>query len=161
MIRWWDRWLKDEDNGIDREPPIVLFAQRSTRPGRDAPGDARRVAVRAPWPAERLRPTTLALADAATAPPAGHAGDVLEVRGDVGWTRGSLRGPACRGDSPTTNARTRRSRSPTRGRPSSRARDPGARALSYAHVVGTDRVSVAKLCDVFPDGASSLVSRTC
>jgi predicted acyl esterase len=26
MIRWWDRWLKGEDNGIDREPPIALFA---------------------------------------------------------------------------------------------------------------------------------------
>src|SRR5438552_8520030 len=31
MIRWFDRWLKDVDNGIDREPQIVLFARRSTK----------------------------------------------------------------------------------------------------------------------------------
>ena len=26
LIRWFDRWLRGVENGIDREPPIVLFA---------------------------------------------------------------------------------------------------------------------------------------
>ena len=86
MIRWWDRWLKDEDNGIDREPPIVLFAQRSTRPGATRPMMEGEWRYEPTWPAERLRPTPLALADAHTDAPNDGEGDVLEVRGDVGWT---------------------------------------------------------------------------
>ena len=35
MIRWFDRWLRDADNGIDREPPIVVFARQTTRPEPD------------------------------------------------------------------------------------------------------------------------------
>ena len=27
MLRWWDRWLRNEDNGIDREPPVTLYVQ--------------------------------------------------------------------------------------------------------------------------------------
>lgn len=26
-LRWWDRWLKGEPNGIDDEPPVTLFEQ--------------------------------------------------------------------------------------------------------------------------------------
>ncbi|MEA2526668.1 MAG: uncharacterized protein QOF73_3895 [Thermomicrobiales bacterium] len=25
--RWWDRWLKDEPNGVDEEPPVTIFVQ--------------------------------------------------------------------------------------------------------------------------------------
>jgi putative CocE/NonD family hydrolase len=25
QLRWFDRWLKDEDNGVDQEPPVMLF----------------------------------------------------------------------------------------------------------------------------------------
>ena len=32
MLRWFDRWLKGIDNGVDREPPIVVYQQRSTEP---------------------------------------------------------------------------------------------------------------------------------
>jgi uncharacterized protein len=32
MARWWDRWLRGKDNGIDMEPATVYFARRSTRP---------------------------------------------------------------------------------------------------------------------------------
>ena len=87
MIRWWDRWLKDEDNGIDREPPIVLFAQRSTRPGATRPVMEGAWRYEPTWPAERLRPTPLALADAhADAPKATGTTTSSPVRGDVGWT---------------------------------------------------------------------------
>ncbi len=35
LIRWFRRWLADEANGVDEEPPIVVFARRSTRPAPD------------------------------------------------------------------------------------------------------------------------------
>ena len=25
MLRWWDRWLKDIDNGVDREPMLAAY----------------------------------------------------------------------------------------------------------------------------------------
>ena len=33
MVRWWDRWLKGVDNGVERDPPIV-----AVRPATDAAG---------------------------------------------------------------------------------------------------------------------------
>jgi hypothetical protein len=27
LRRWWDRWLRGEENGIDREPPVTVFVQ--------------------------------------------------------------------------------------------------------------------------------------
>jgi uncharacterized protein len=29
MLRWWDRWLKSENNGITEEPPVMIFIQGS------------------------------------------------------------------------------------------------------------------------------------
>ena len=47
LVRWFGRWLRDDDNGIDAEPPVVNFARRSTRPGAGPGRDAWRVAHRA------------------------------------------------------------------------------------------------------------------
>src|SRR5262249_62413517 len=35
LIRWFGRWLRDDRNGIDQEPPLLVFAPRPTPP---APG---------------------------------------------------------------------------------------------------------------------------
>ena len=32
QVRWWDRWLKGVDNGIDREPMLLLWLQDSVQP---------------------------------------------------------------------------------------------------------------------------------
>ena len=162
MIRWWDRWLKDEDNGIDREPPIVLFAQRSTRPGATRPEMEGEWRYEPTWPAERLRPTR-ARARPTPRPTRRATGrdDVLEVRGDVGWTAWI----SCAGQ-PAVGA----ARRPTPGR-GVLAHVHVARARARLEILGHARLTVsltssapiaylsAKLCDVFPDGASSLVSR--
>jgi putative CocE/NonD family hydrolase len=29
VTRWWDRWLKDDDNGVDLEPAVTMFVQGS------------------------------------------------------------------------------------------------------------------------------------
>jgi uncharacterized protein len=161
MLRWWDRWLKGVDNGIDREAPIVLFAQRSTRPGPTRPEMRGGWRYESTWPPERLRPTTLELADADGPAANGGADDALEVRGDVGWTAWI----SCAGQLPW-------------GQPDDQRPDE-AFSLCYTwpvldeelEILGHALLSVtitssapiaylsAKLCDVFPDGASSLVAR--
>ena len=35
MAKWFDRWLRDEQNGIDAEPQVTIFHRRSTAPEPD------------------------------------------------------------------------------------------------------------------------------
>ena len=35
MVRWWDRWLRGIDNGIDTEPEAVWYSRASHRPAPD------------------------------------------------------------------------------------------------------------------------------
>ncbi len=37
MARWWDRWLRGLDNGVDAEPPLSVFVRRYAEPEPDAP----------------------------------------------------------------------------------------------------------------------------
>jgi len=162
LVRWFDRWLKGIDNGIDREPPIVVFAQRSTVP------DPLRREVRGVWrsepgwPPARAVPTELALAKAE---PGGLAsadgGDELAIRGDVGasaWI-------SCAGVMPWVQPADQR---PDEERSLTYTWEPLEEELE---ILGHPRLQVriassvpvaylsAKVCDVFPDGSSSLVVR--
>lgn len=161
-LRWWDRWLKDEDNGIDREPPILVYAQRSTLPAPDRREVRGAWRCEPTWPPDRLAPASWALAGA-EAGGADHGGgpDALEVRGDVGWTAWI----SCAGAMPW-------------GQPDDQRPDE-LHSLTYTwpalerelEILGHARLRVrvastapvaylsAKLCDVFPDGTSSLVTR--
>jgi predicted acyl esterase len=153
LIRWFSRWLRDERNGIDEEPPIAVFARRSTRPDpalAEMRGEWRSEST---WPPERLKPLVLR--------PAGDRTDRIVVRGDVGTTAWI----SCAGKPPW-------------GLPEDQQADD-ARSLIYEwdpvtdelEVLGHPRVRVvvsspypvaflsARLCDVFPDGSSALVSR--
>jgi len=159
MVRWWDRWLKGLDTGVDRDPPIVLFARRPTPPAADLREIRGAWRFEPGWPLERGRELTLGL-DAATGAPAGGT-DELEVRGDVGWTAWI----SCAGALPW-------------GQPQDQRPDE-AFSLVYdwdpleaeLEILGHPRAVVrlassapvaflsAKLCDVHPDGTSQLVTR--
>jgi len=154
LCRWFARWLRDERNGVDEEPPIAVFVRRSTRPAPDL------AEVRGEWRSEGgwplARGETLELRPP---PPAGM--DEIHVEGDVGtaaWI-------SCAGRLPW-------------GQPSDQ-REDDARSLAYEweplgdelEILGHARLEVrvetaapvaylsAKLCDVFPDGTSALVTR--
>lgn len=162
MLRWWDRWLKGVDTGVDREPPITVYAQRSTPP------DPTRAEVRGAWrfeptwPPARLEPATLGLADAEPGGLAHRGGpDTIEVRGDVGSTAWI----SCAGGMPwgqSSDQRPDEAFSLTftwdaleedfeiLGHPVLQVRVRSDRPVAYLS---------AKVCDVFPDGTSSLVVR--
>jgi putative CocE/NonD family hydrolase len=162
MLRWWDRWLKGEDTGVDAEPPIVVYAQRSTRPDPIRPAVRGTWRFEPTWPPVRLTPSTLMLRDAEPGGLAsGEGPDVLQVRGDVGATAWI----SCAGGMPWGQ--------------SGDQRPDEARSLTYTwepleqereilgHPVLRTRIRSdvpvaylsAKVCDVFPDGTSSLVVR--
>ncbi len=52
MVRWWDRWLRGIENGVDAQPEAIWYAQTSHRPEPDldhVPGEWRADS----WPTER------------------------------------------------------------------------------------------------------------
>lgn len=157
MIKWWDRWLREEPSA-DKAPPITLFVRRSTMPAPDLTEMRGEWRHESTWPPERLTEEVFELPDAAK--PAGQS-DRLEVRADVGWTAHL----SCAGVLPW-------------GQPQDQLPDEAyslvydwgpfdedLEILGYPHadlVVGADKpvaFASAKLCDVFEDGTSALVSR--
>ncbi|MGE5459463.1 MAG: CocE/NonD family hydrolase [Solirubrobacterales bacterium] len=162
MLRWFDRWVKGEDNGVDREPPIQMFVRRSTRPEPDLEASRGDWRFEPAWPPERLREDPRELSGATVAGREHEAReDDLDILGAVGVT-GSI---WCADDLPF-------------GPPWDQRADE-AFSLVYdwpalegeLEIMGHPRVEVnvrssvpvaflsAKLCDVFPDGASALVTR--
>jgi hypothetical protein len=153
--------LKDVDNGVDREPAIVWFARRSTKPEPDLPQMRGEWRFEPGWPLERAREHELPLATASTPGRPGAGPDELEVRGDVGWTAWI----SCAGHLPY-------------GQPIDQRPDE-AFSLIYEWPPLEDEIELfghvrlettvtssapvafvsAKLCDVFPDGTSALVTR--
>jgi predicted acyl esterase len=161
MVRWWDRWLKGIDNGVDREPPIVLFVRRPTPPSAVLPAYRGEWRFEHGWPLERGAELELEIAKASAAGRLGDAPDELEVRSDVGWTAWI----SCAGVLPW-------------GQPQDQRPDEAFSLVydwdelgSELEILGHPRVRVtlsssapiaylsAKVCDVHPDGTSQLVTR--
>ncbi len=161
MVRWWDRWLKGIDNGVDREPPIVLFVRRPTRPAPDLKVFRGEWRYEAGWPLDRGGELALELAKADAAGRPSDGPDELDVRGDVGWTAWI----SCAGGLPW-------------GQPIDQRHDEAfslvydwgplddeVEILGHPRFTGTVRSSApvaslsAKLCNVHPDGTSQLVTR--
>jgi hypothetical protein len=148
MARWWDRWLRGKDNGIDMEPATVYFARRSTRPSPtlDTFGGEWRALDR---PTAAVRPRAFSI-DAR--PPYQVAPDV----GTAAWI-------SCAGHLPY-------------GQPGDQRHDD-ADSLTWdwpaagLDLLGHPRVRArvvssaptahlaVRLCDVWPDGTSALITR--
>jgi putative CocE/NonD family hydrolase len=161
MVRWWDRWLRGDRNGVDQAPPVTVFVRHPTRPAADLDEHLGVWRDEPAWPPARAATRTLPLGEAAAAPdaPPGEP-DRLEVRPDVG----SSAWISCAGHLPF-------------GQPGDQRSDD-AWSLTYdwelaeeLELLGHPRLAVrvgasapvaflsAKLCDVFPDGTSALVAR--
>jgi len=150
MARWWDRWLRDEDNWVDEEPALTWFAQRSTRPAAD------RAMVDGQWRSAPEWPLVGASEDVRGL---GSGVVTYAVRPDVGTAAWN----SCAGALPW-------------GQPTDQRFDDAA-SLTWEwpaegmSLLGHPRVTLrlassepvasvsVKLCDVWPDGTSSLLAR--
>jgi predicted acyl esterase len=161
-VRWWDRWLKGIENGIEDEPqlrawmqePVAPAPQHELRPGRWV-GERR-------WPSPRIEPFTLHL-NAAGLEAGASAADELELRTpqSAGEDAGVWCGGGQVGESPPDQRRED-------GLALSFTSEPLGRTLELLGFpelrlrLASDRplaLVAARLCDVFPDGTSLLVSR--
>ena len=161
MVRWWDRWLKGIDNGVDREPPITLFVRRPDAARARPRGLSRRVALRARVAARAFELEPSSDSSDASANRAGAGPDELDVRGDVGWTAWI----SCAGGLPWGQPQDQRPDEAFSLVYDWGPVDEELEILGHPRVVATIRSSApvaylsAKLCDVHPDGTSQLVTR--
>ncbi len=153
LCRWFGRWLRDDPNGIDTEAPIVVFARRATRPAPDLAELRGEWRSEATWPPERLRTTTLA--------PHGEGTDRVSVRGDVGLTAWN----SCAGKLPWGQPDDQRPDDALSLVYDWEPLDDELEIMGYPslrlRVVPTEPVAylAVRVCDVFPDGTSALVTR--
>ncbi len=151
MVGWWDRWLRPGSDAND-SAPITLFARRSSRPEADLSNMEGEWRDEPGWPLARGRVVDY---------PLGEGTVEYHVRPDVGVAAWN----SCAGHLPwgqPTDQRHDDADSLTWDWP---VDDDGLEILGHARV----RLRVAssapvaslsvKLCDVFPDGASTLVTR--
>jgi predicted acyl esterase len=152
MVGWWDRWLRDNESAqawASPEATIEYFARSSTRPEPDLDEMAGRWRAEV-WPTPRVAMQALPLAAHAPYP----------VRADVGvdaWI-------SCAGHAPYGNPLDQRfddAMSMT-WEWSTDGLDLLGHPKVMLTVVSSEPVAYvsAKLQDVYPDGTSSLVSRT-
>jgi uncharacterized protein len=152
LCRWFDRWLRDVRNGVDEEPSIVLFGRRSTRPAPDLAEMRGEWRTEPGWPAERVREVVLR--------PQDDGPGELQVRPDAGSTAWI----SCAAKLPW-------------GQPDDQRPDDAFSLLvdwpleEELELLGYPRLRLtltpsapvqylsARICDVFPDGTSALVTR--
>jgi putative CocE/NonD family hydrolase len=156
MLRWWDRWLKGEENGIADEPGVQYFSQ-----GED------RWFESAAWPPEEGRSVEFALAADGALTPAGAAapagGEVEHTVDPRTGVQAGLWDPFGLGIGMPLDQGPDDLRSLTfTSAPLAEAvRITGSPSVSLsvgATGAGGALNLVAKLCDVAPDGASSLIT---
>lgn len=153
-LRWWDRWLKGIDTGVERDPTYRAWLMDSVRPARwhdERPG---RWIAEATWPSPAIEELKLVLvAD-------GDAPVTVASPQDCGLEAGEFFpctfGPELPGDQRADDALCLcLDRQPLR-----KALDiVGAPELRLRLSCDRPQANIAvRLCDVHPDGASELIS---
>jgi predicted acyl esterase len=160
-LRWWDRWLKGVDNGIEDESPLYAWIQEWVPPASDYEMRPGRWVAEARWP-PATPPKVLHLADGRLADAPQSAAPILTHCSPqlTGITTGEWCPYGNPGELPIDQ----------------RADD--GRSLAFdtipldapLELVGTPRLTLrlaidrpvgvvtARLCEVAPDGASTLIS---
>jgi putative CocE/NonD family hydrolase len=161
MLRWWDRWLKGRDTGVLDEPPLRAWLQDAVRPAVAYPQRPGRWTAEA-WPPPPRATERLPLGNGTLGAPGGDR-PILSHRGRL--TPASEPGPWCaagrtadfpddqQGEDGQCLAFTSEpidDELAILGPPALRLRVAADKPVALVAV---------RLCDVWPDGASTLVTR--
>lgn len=99
LLRWWDRWLKGLDTGVERDPTICAWMQDSAPPTPEYDMRPGRWVGETSWPSSGVTPERFILAEgrtlrpATSAPP--RAEDAVELNVQSPVTLGLLSGKWC------------------------------------------------------------------
>lgn len=78
-VRWWDRWLKGWDNGVDRDPKLRVWMQSFSVPGDQIEKRAGQWVSEGFWPSDNTKTFVTKLSDLTPGRPELVKGDVAEV----------------------------------------------------------------------------------
>jgi putative CocE/NonD family hydrolase len=162
-LRWWDQWLKGEETGIMREPRLRAWMQDSVRP--DAISEYRpgRWIGESAWPPPGRTPSTLWLAPGRLAREPQPVGALCSIPGslETGQDGGDWLGFGRPIDAPADQqAEDGRSLS-FDSQPLTEAIEILGVARARLHLSSDQPCALVavRLCDVAPDGSSTLVTR--
>jgi len=159
-LRWWDRWLKDIDTGVDNDPAMRLWLMDSVRPAfwhDERPG---RWIAEGEWPSPAISIRKLFLSSTGLVPEPGRLATLVASPQDCGLAGGEYFpfnfGPELPGDQRPDDALSACFDSES-------LKDPldivGAPAIDITFVSAMAQANLCvRLCDVWPDGASELIS---
>jgi uncharacterized protein len=162
-LRWWDRWLKGEPNGIEDEPVLTAWMQEPARAGElhlDRPG---RWVTEPTWPAPAVERRRLFLGGDRTL--TAEPSDVAELRHKGAQHHGLLAGLWCPYGPETDFPLDQGSEDALCLTFDTAPLDERVELLGHPRLrltLATDRplaFVVARLCRVAPDGSSTLLSR--
>ena len=159
-LRWWDRWLKGIDTGVENDPAMRLWLMDSVRPAFWHPERPGRWIAEAEWPSAKIETRTLHLAASGLAAEPTPFARIVASPQDCGLATGEYFpftfGPELPGDQRPDDALS--------------ACFDGEVVGEALDIVGAPRVEIGftsdlrqanvcvRLCDVHPDGASELIS---
>ena len=161
-VRWFDRWLKGIENGIDEEPALIAYMQESVVPRAlidERPG---RWVAEEEWPSARIRPLTLHLAETGLGPERGP--DFTRQVGTV-LTCGMLSGAWCADGKSADLALDQRPEDGVSATFDSAVLDEPLEILGFADLeleLASDKplaMVSARLCELRADGPSLMVTR--
>ena len=161
--RWWDHWLKGVDNGVMDDPAFLAFIQDSHAPQPKPLDRAGRWVAEASWPTDSVKVQSMRLGDDGSLTDKSAAADcTVPIRSPVftGLKSGEYMPIAGTAELPQDQ------------------REDDARSVCFEsgeldeplEILGTPRVHLhlssdrefglvaARLCDVAPDGASTLIT---
>jgi hypothetical protein len=150
MVKWWDRWLRGDDNGVDRDDPITVFVRHSSPPEPDLDALAGEWRNEPVWPLDRVVDDVRGLGDGSRSYP------VVPDVGSAAWI-------SCAGHLPwgqPTDQRFDDMVSMTWEWPADEIEILGHAHLHARITVNQPVATLAvRLCDVYPDGRSTLITR--
>ncbi|MEM9249774.1 MAG: CocE/NonD family hydrolase [Pseudomonadota bacterium] len=162
-LRWWDYWLKGIDTGVARDPDMRLWLMDSVRPRAWLPERPGRWITEAAWPSAGIARAALHLTPQGLQTEPASLSHRIASPADCGMGSGTFF-PAHFGPELPIDQRDDDARS---------ACFDGAPLSAPQDIVGAPRVRlliaadqpqaqvIVRLCDVFPDGTSALISMGC
>lgn len=158
-LRWWDRWLKDIDTGVESDPAMRLYLMDSAAPREWYEQRDGRWIAEAQWPSPAIADRRLELGTDLTAPGGGSLPASVCSPQDTGMAGGEYcaiwLGPELPGDQREDDARSLCFEMPVEADTDIVGGPVAALRLSADR---PNAMVAVRLCDVHPDGASTRIT---
>ncbi|MGB8817118.1 MAG: CocE/NonD family hydrolase [Rhizobiaceae bacterium] len=159
-LRWWDRWLKGIDTGVEHDPAYRAWLMDSIAPAPWLPERPGRWIVEKHWPSAAINTETLHMTDTGLSPTAGILSKSISSPQDCGLAAGEYFPFTYGPELPDEQSEDDRRSLVFDGAPLTEGKDiVGAPKVSLRFSSDQpDALVCVRLCDLFPDGRSALIT---